>query len=139
MGIYAAPAYIARYGSPTHPSELVHHACLLTQYYFDRPTCSWPLSKNGALDHFPVRPVAVASDPEGLHGFLLAGEGVLLTNDLRVKPDVLAGRLVRILPDWDGPEPVLYAVRAGGRVQPPKVKAFLDFLKPRIDLKEIAS
>jgi DNA-binding transcriptional LysR family regulator len=69
-----------------------------------------------------------------LHVFLLAGDGVLMTNHSRVAADVAAGRLVRILPDWEGPEPALYAVRPGGRVQPPKVKAFLDFLVPRLDL-----
>jgi DNA-binding transcriptional LysR family regulator len=56
-----------------------------------------------------------------------------MTNHLRVAADVAAGRLVRVLPEWDGPEPALYAVRPGARVQPPKVKAFLDFLGPRLD------
>jgi DNA-binding transcriptional LysR family regulator len=78
----------------------------------------------------------VASDPEALHSFLLAGDGLLMTNHLRVAADVAAGRLVRVLADWDGPEPVLYAVRPGGRVQPPKVKAFLDFLAPRLDFNK---
>jgi DNA-binding transcriptional LysR family regulator len=137
MGVYAAPAYLERAGAPQDPSELAQHACLLTQFYFDRPLAAWPLSRDGVTTHFPVRPVAVASDPEGLHGFLLAGEGLHLANHVRVKADVEAGRLVRLLPEWSGPEPSLYAVRPGGRVQPPKVKAFLDFLIPRLDLTTI--
>jgi DNA-binding transcriptional LysR family regulator len=133
MGVYAAPRYLERAGVPNHPSELADHDCLLVQHYFERPVIEWPLSRDGERFDAPLRPVAVASDPEALHIFLLAGDGLLMTNHLRVAADVAAGRLVRVLPDWDGPEPALYAVRPGGRVQPPKVKAFLDFLGPRLD------
>jgi hypothetical protein len=31
---------------------------------------------------------------------------------------------------------MLYAVRPGGRMQPPKVKAFLEFLEPRLDFNK---
>ncbi|RCS22585.1 LysR family transcriptional regulator [Phyllobacterium salinisoli] len=139
MGIYAAPAYLERAGAPQHPSELAGHDCLLTEFYFNRPGVEWPLSHGGERSQFKVRAVAVASDPEALHRFLLEGVGLLMTNHVRVKSDVAAGRLVRVLPEWVGPEPTLYAIRPGGRVQPPKVKAFLDFLIPRLDLKRIDS
>lgn len=137
MGIYAAPAYLERQGSPSNPAELADHACLLTQFYFDKPVHAWPLTREGRCSEFPVRPIAVASDPEGLHGFLLAGEGLQMTSHLRVRADVAAGRLVHVLPEWSGPAPTLYAMRAGGRIQPPKVRAFLDFLVPRLNLAEI--
>ncbi|RUU26322.1 MULTISPECIES: LysR family transcriptional regulator [unclassified Mesorhizobium] len=139
MGIYGAPAYLERAGMPQHPSELAEHACLLTEFYFNRPAVEWPLSSGGERSQFKVRAVAVASDPEALHGFLLEGVGLFMTNHVRVKSDVAAGRLVRVLPEWAGPEPTLYAIRPGGGVQPPKVKAFLDFLIPRLDLKKIDS
>lgn len=122
MSVYAAPTYLERWGVPAHPSELATCPCIVTQFYFNKPTYAWPLQRGGALSDYSIRPVAVASDPEGLHGFLLAGEGLLMTNDVRVQADVNAGRLVRVLPDWSGPAPTLYAMRAGGRVQPPKSK-----------------
>jgi len=46
MGIYAAPAYLERHGSPSNPAELVNHACLLTQFYFDKPVHAWPLIRS---------------------------------------------------------------------------------------------
>lgn len=97
-----------------------------------------PVERRRAVQ-FKVRAVAVASDPEALQGFLLEGVGLFMTNHVRVKSDVAAGRLVRVLPRVGGPEPTLYAIRPGGRVQPPKFKAFLDFLIPRLDLKMIDS
>jgi DNA-binding transcriptional LysR family regulator len=135
-GIYSAPDYLERAGVPQHPKDLANHDCLLVQHFFERPVVEWPLTKGAEHFNAALRPVAVASDPEALHSFLLGGDGLLMTNHLRVAADVAAGRLVRVLPDWDGPEPTLYAVRPSGRVQPPKVKAFLDFLAPRLDLNK---
>lgn len=137
MGLYAAHSYIERASALRHPSELVEHACLTTQFWFDRPVPAWPLSDGGDRMAFPIRPVAMGSDPEVLHSLLLAGEGIQLTNHVRVKQDLGAGRLVPVLPLWRGPEPVLYALRPSGRIQPPKVKALLDFLVPRLDLNPI--
>jgi DNA-binding transcriptional LysR family regulator len=136
MGVYAAPSYLERAGTPQHPSELAEHDCLLVEYYFNRAAVGWPLARGQEQLNAPLRPITVASDPEALHSFLIAGDGLLMTNHLRVAGDVAAGRLVRVLPDWDGPEPTLYAVRPSGRMQSPKVKAFLDFLTPRLDFKQ---
>jgi DNA-binding transcriptional LysR family regulator len=139
MGVYAAPSYLKRAGVPEHPSDLARHDCLLVQHFFERAAVEWPLSNGAEQLNAPVRPVAVASDPEALHSFLLAGDGLLMTNHLRVAADVAAGRLVRVLNEWDGPEPMLYAVRPGGRMQPPKVTAFLEFLAPRLDFNKAFS
>ena len=41
--------------------------------------------------------------------------------------------LRRVLPAWNGPEYQLNAVFPRGRVQSPKVRAFIDFLMERFD------
>jgi DNA-binding transcriptional LysR family regulator len=133
MGVYAAPSYLERAGTPQHPRDLAGHDCLLIQHLFERPSIEWALTNGQERIDAIVRPVAVADDLEALYTFLLAGEGLLMTNHLRARHDVAAGQLVRILPDWQGPELILYAVRPAGRMQPPKVTAFLDFIKPRLD------
>lgn len=135
MGVYAAPSYLERAAPLEHPSDLARHACLLTQLYFERPTLAWPLSDGGEWTPFPVRATAVASDPEGLHPLLLAGEGLVLTHHLRLGAELAAGQVVRVLPSWAGPDPALYVMRPGGRGQPPKVKALLDFIVPRLGLQ----
>lgn len=137
LGIFASPSYIDAHGRPSHPSELIARACLVTEVYYEKPTVAWPLIRDGERRDYPVRPTAVASDPEGLHSFLLDGGGLQLTSELRLRDDLAAGRLVRVLPEWSGPAPTLYAVRAGGRVLPPKVRAFLEFLEPRLRLENM--
>ena len=77
---------------------------------------------------FRVDPVFVANDPAGLRGALLCGEGLMLANDVMVKPYVEGGIIRRVLPGWVGPEYELNALFPRGRVQSPKVRAFVDFL-----------
>jgi DNA-binding transcriptional LysR family regulator len=134
LGVFAAPAYVRKHGEPSHPSELATHSCLVTEMYYQRRTVAWPLIRDGERHDYTVHPVAVASDPEGLHAFLLNGEGLQLTSELRLREELDTGRVVRVLPDWSGPAPTVYAVRAGGRVLAPKVKAFLEFVEPRLRL-----
>lgn len=127
-GLYASRRYLERHGVPQHPSQLKDHDCLVTQLFYGRPYHSWPLAKQGEVVDYPINPAIVATDPEALFEFLVRGQGIQLTNPHLVQAAVASGEVVRILPEWSGPSATLYAVRAGGRVQPLKVRAFIDYL-----------
>jgi DNA-binding transcriptional LysR family regulator len=127
-GLYASREYLEQYGAPDHPSQLKDHACLVTQLFYGRPEHSWPLTRRGEVMNYPINPAVVATDPEALFEFLIRGQGIQLTNPHLVHTAVEAGDVVRILPEWSGPSATLYAVRSGGRVQPLKVRAFIDYL-----------
>lgn len=127
-GLYASRHYLERRGTPDHPSQLKDHDCLVTQLFYGRPEHSWPLMAENDVADYPINPAVVPSDPEALLEFLVRGQGIQLTNPYLVRAAVEAGEVVRILPQWSGPDATLYAVRAGGRVQPLKVRAFIDYL-----------
>jgi len=82
---------------------------------------------------YPINPAVVATDPEALFEFLIRGQGIQLTNPHLVHTAVASGDVLRILPEWSGPSATLYAVRAGGRVQPLKVRVFIDYLTEHLD------
>lgn len=132
-GLYASRTYLEQYGVPEHPSQLGDHACLVTQLFYGRPKHSWPLTKQSEVIAFPINPAVVATDPEALFEFLIRGQGIQLTNPHLVHTAVASGEVIRILPDWSGPSATLYAVRAGGRLQPRKVRAFIDYLTEHLD------
>jgi DNA-binding transcriptional LysR family regulator len=131
--VFASVAYLERHGEPLHPDDLQHHRTLaMTKQRRNGGFC-WPLDDGGGMSEFRIDPVFVANDPAGLRGALLCGEGLMLANDVMVKPFVEAGHLRRVLPAWNGPEYQLNAVFPRGRVQSPKVRAFIDFLMERFD------
>jgi DNA-binding transcriptional LysR family regulator len=132
-GLYASRQYLQQHGVPEHPSQLKDHACLLTQLFYGRPQHSWPLTRQSEMVDFPINPAVVATDPEALLEFLVGGQGIQLTNPHLVHQAVETGDVVRILPEWSGPGATLYAVRAGGRVQPLKVRSFIDYLSENLE------
>lgn len=132
-GLYASRQYLQQHGVPEHPSQLIDHACLVTQLFYGRPQHSWPLTRQSEVMDFPINPAVVATDPEALFEFLIRGQGIQLTNPHLVRSATEAGDVVRILPEWSGPSATLYAVRAGGRVQPLKVRSFIDYLSGNLE------
>ena len=131
--LYASPGYIERHGEPLHPDDLQHHRALAMQKQRRNGSFYWPLSDGGRTTEFRIDPVFIANDPAGLRGALLAGEGLMLCSDVMVKPYAERGFLRRVLAGWTGPEYELNAVFPRGRVQSPKVRAFVDFLVERFD------
>ena len=131
--VFASVAYLERHGEPLHPDELQHHRTLaMTKQRRNGGFC-WPLDDGAGMAEFRVDPVFVANDPASLRGALLCGEGLMLANDVMVKPFVERGYVRRVLPAWTGPEYELNAVFPRGRMQSPKVRAFIDFLVERFD------
>ncbi|KFN50469.1 LysR family transcriptional regulator [Arenimonas composti] len=133
--VYASPEYVARHGEPLHPGDLQHHRVLAFAKHRHGNRYSWPLAATGddAFSDWPVAPLFVANDPAPLQNAMLCGEGLMLATDVTIKPYIEAGRAVRVLAGWTGPEVAFNAVFVRGRVPSPKVRAFVDFLVERLD------
>lgn len=133
--VFASPTYIARYGEPLHPDQLLNHRTVAMRksrnIYNNR--FFWPLSDGAELRDFPINPMIVANDPSALNNAMLRGEGLLLTADVLAKPYIESGMVTRVLAGWAGPEYDFNAVFAGGRLISPKVRAFVDFLVERLN------
>ena len=108
----ASPQYLARRGTPTHPSGLTGHDCLL--YLRDSHAGSWTFARPGtakgkgkaaaAAERVGVHVAGSlkANNSEVLRDALLAGLGIGLLPDFSLPALGPDGRapLVRVLPDW---------------------------------------
>jgi DNA-binding transcriptional LysR family regulator len=131
--VYASPLYIERYGEPAHPDELQHHRALAMHKSRNNGSYAWELGDGQRSTDWRVDPVLVANDPGALIGALIGGEGLMLASDVTVKPYAEQGYVQRVLAGWTGPELDFNAVFPRGRVQSPKVRAFVDFLVERLN------
>ena len=61
-----------------------------------------------------------------------AGAGISLLADFAINEDIVAGRLVRVLPEWSGFSAEIFAVYPSTKNLSPKLKSFLDFLNKRL-------
>ncbi|GAB3093372.1 LysR family transcriptional regulator [Lysobacter terrae] len=127
--VYATQAYVDRFGEPSHPDELIRHRTLAVARHYRRNNgYVWPLQDGSRAAEFPIDPVFVANDPSSLRVAMLADEGLMLAGDLMARRYAASGTLRRVMSAWSGPQFDLNVVFPRGRVQSPKVRAFVDFL-----------
>ena len=123
----AAPAYLARHGTPQSPDELVGHACLTYAYSSDSNV--WRFQRAGAQPQ-RVRingPIHANSGPM-LAELASQGMGITFAPDFILRPHVQAGRLLTVLGDWEPPPLPIWAVYPSRRHLSAKVRAFVPFL-----------
>jgi DNA-binding transcriptional LysR family regulator len=67
-----------------------------------------------------------------VHDWALAGLGVMLKSEVDVAGDLAAGRLERVLPDWDGGQAPIVALYPSAQFVPLKTRVLLDRLTAHI-------
>ena len=128
LRLVAAPAYLARRGTPATPADLEHHDRLCFGYA--RASEGWPLVVDGTRVTIPPAGPIQASDGEALRHLAVAGAGIARLADFTIRADIAAGRLVPVLEPLDPAErEAFHAVYVGrGGPLPARVRALLDFL-----------
>lgn len=114
----AAPAYLARRGTPKRTEDLADHDCLVLQAPDDRPR-PW-LFREGPL---PVRPTLLLNHAPTLVEVALGGLGVTQLFDFMAEPHVREGRLLEVLADRTTEGPAVHAVCTPGRRAAPRIRA----------------
>lgn len=128
--VVASPDYLARHGTPLHPTDLQQHACLLLRNTSDKVMDLWPFRRGDETVQVAVHGWLTASNAhrDTYMDALLAGLGVARTTDWTLGDAVQAGRLVRLLADWESTEaPPLAVLHPPGATRLPRVRAVVDF------------
>ncbi|WNG21246.1 LysR family transcriptional regulator [Cystobacter fuscus] len=129
--IVAAPAYLERHGVPRTIDDLDHHNCL--GFNFRRSAPVWPLRQGGRIVDRIVGGNLLANNGETVRRMAIAGVGLARLADFHVAADLAAGRLVEVLVrDGTGDAEEVHALHLGGQRVPRRVRAFLDFMVPRL-------
>jgi DNA-binding transcriptional LysR family regulator len=125
----AAPAYLARHGTPEVPADLVGHNCL--RYALLPTTGEWRFAGPQGEQAVPVQGNFVANDGTVLREAAVAGIGIAVLPSFMVAADVAAERLRVILAPWCRHEAGIWALLAHRRHLPARVRRFVDFLVAR--------
>ena len=127
MVICAAPSYLEKYGTPTHPNDLVpeHH---LRYSYMDYNQYQSPLMESlKNHKHRQGEAGLTCDNGEVLVASAIAGEGYVLQPTFIVGDAIKQGKLQTILQGFE-PEPMaLYAVFPHRKYMATKLRAFVDF------------
>ena len=125
--LYAAPAYLARRGTPSEPEALMEHDALRILGRTGDPM-PWVLTRGDERWEGIPPGRATANSPELLMRMALAGAGITVVNDHFALAYLQRGELVQVLPDWRAPPVSAWAVFPGRRLMPARTRVFLDAL-----------
>ncbi|MGK5025284.1 LysR family transcriptional regulator [Janthinobacterium sp. RB2R34] len=124
--LVAAPAYLARAGTPRLPLELAAHAMISyslmasgNELRFDGPQGSVSVK---------FQPVLQSNNESLLHAAALDAMGIALLPSWQADADLAAGRLVRLFDDYPLIGGKVHAVYTSRRYLSSKVRTFIDFL-----------
>ncbi|WP_374334483.1 LysR family transcriptional regulator [Leeia sp.] len=127
----ASPQYLARHGQPRQPADLEQHNCI--PYNRGNRDMVWQFQKGQRRERITPSGNMQSNCTETLRSMTLAGMGICRFVERLVAADLGAGRLVRVLPDWqsvvDDQLDTLFAVYPQRRMLSSKVAAFLDHLQ----------
>jgi DNA-binding transcriptional LysR family regulator len=127
--VCASPEYVAIHGAPATPKDLSEVNCLIhTRLAADRV---WRLSAGRRRFAIKVWGNFSSDSALVLRDGALLGNGIALLPAYCISEDLEQGRLVRILPEYSGPEEGLFIVFPTSKQIPKKVRLFVEFLVAR--------
>lgn len=125
----ASPAYIAEYGMPILPPDLNRHKIL--NYALAATPRELPLRRGDEKIVTKIRPLLEANDGQVVRHAALNGMGILVQPKYIVYDDIVAGRLVPVLDDWDLPRLTMNIAFQTRAHMPAKDRVFIDALVER--------
>ena len=129
--ICASPEYIGRRGLPRTPPDLASHECIA---HSARATPRvWHLTgPDGEQISVQINGRPTINSALAVRQAALEGLGIIVLNSYLVGEDIVAGRLVRLLPQYRPKELSFYAVYAERRFLAPKIRVFVDAMLGRM-------
>jgi DNA-binding transcriptional LysR family regulator len=122
----ASPSYLVKNGTPQTIEDLAHHKLLLYTYA-NKPN-ELHFTRDNKTQIIKVRSLLEANDGQILRTAALEGLGILIQPNYIIYDDVVAGRLIPILEEWDLPKLSINIAYQRRKNLPARVRAFIDFL-----------
>ena len=131
--VCASPGYLARRGTPATPEALEAHDCIAFEGL--QRARQWPFGRGREARMVGITPRFAGNTADAVIEAAAAGIGIARLLSYQAAKPLREGRLVGILREH-APEPMaVHLVHTGPPLLPLKLRAFLDFVAPR--LKEV--
>jgi LysR family transcriptional regulator for bpeEF and oprC len=124
----ATPDYLARYGRPAHPDELVRHRCV---NYFSSRTgklFDWDFARNGERIQVALPGHIAVNDTNAYIAAGLAGLGIVQMPNFMLEPMISNGRFELLLADWTSDPLPVHVVYPQNRHLSAKVRVFVEWV-----------
>jgi DNA-binding transcriptional LysR family regulator len=127
----ASPGYLAENGVPKHPDNLSSHRMLI--YNLAKDSTVLHLSRGEEQKDVEIKSSVDSNEGQVIVSAGLAGLGILIQPLYIIHDEIVAGRLVPVLPDWALPPLTINIAYQSRRHLPAKIRVFTDYLVERFD------
>ena len=129
----ASPLYLRKYGTPSHPTELENHNCIIFV-----GEDSWRLANGSEHVRVKVSGRFDTNSAEMATQAALEGQGIALRSLWDVSDDLRTGRLVQILKDYEIPSDMaVYVIYPPRKFISLNARSFVDLLMKQLTLVEL--
>lgn len=121
--VCASPGYLAQYGEPESPEDLINHRCItlmgLEHWRFDTPGGQLTIKAKGSFR---------TDNGEAVRDACAGGLGIGIGSTWNIYQQLQTGELVQVLQDYPlMSDTAVWAVYPSSRLLAPKVRAFIDY------------
>ncbi len=123
----ASPQYLATFGTPRTPEELLGHRCLCIRENEEDVTL-WHVRKRSVRRVLRIEPAMLSNDGSVARKWAEQGQGLVLRSEWDVNESVKAGGLVRVLADWSFDSAPISLLIPSRKHQSVRIRTLADFL-----------
>ena len=124
----ASPAYLMRHGRPGMPADLSAHDCIQFRHTTGAMQ-KWEFENDDETIDVATEGSLITNDLDLVVRAALNGVGIGYVLEEYVATHLAEGRLVAVLNEWSLPFAGYHLFYPSRRQMPPKLKAFIDFLR----------
>lgn len=125
----ASPCYLARYGTPQHPNELIQHRCIGWRKGPGLSPYRWEFAENGREFDVAVNPQLTTNDMGVMIRTACAGGGITFGMEETFRPYIDRGELVTLLDAWLPTFAGFYLYFPSRKNLAAKLRALIDHVK----------
>jgi DNA-binding transcriptional LysR family regulator len=128
QSVVAAPSYLARYGRPSHPSDLTRHRCIGWRPAPHMAPYCWEFSEDGREFDVAVEPEITTNDMWLMVRTACAGAGITFGMEETFRPYIESGQLVPLLEEYCPTFAGFYLYSPNRRNLAPKLRALIEHI-----------
>jgi DNA-binding transcriptional LysR family regulator len=128
--VVGSPDYLAQHATPRAPADVGTHSVIAFSGLSG--TEHWTFREGRGDISVAVKPRLTVNTAEAAVDAARSGFGQTRVMAYQAADDIARGSLVRLLKDYESEGLPIHIVYPGGRHPPPKLRAFLDFVIPRL-------
>lgn len=125
----ATPAYIAQYGVPETPEQLLEHNCILWRWAGQSLPYAWEFHRDGSWFDLVVKGSIIVSDRGMMMAACLDGAGIAFATNREADAYIAEGRLTKMLDPYCEPYPGYFLCYPKQRQMAPALRTFIDAVR----------